>query len=367
MSLVQNYSTLLTRIAEKNDIWFVRSDSPFTISRKADEHRLPLSVSVYGNDTKVHLFFNIYDNDAFTALAKKYLQIQEKQNIEQQDDNSGLVISIDSDGFAAIYSATEVSPEEFVNQFESLINTADDLLRQVVSAANEAIKNAQEDSKQEQSSLDSKALAKPQTIGIEEVIKQYFNEEDYEFTHRENQFVFGFVTDKYVNRNDKQNLQIVIEYSDNDLLRFATPMMYQFDLTKTEYNLIASVIVWLQFRYKFLSMSLDPTDGELRISIDMPLGDGMVHTSQIGRIVSFILEFTESTYEDYFKTLLTDSVEAEKKLKELIEKYKIKFANIRWHESLEDKLDTITDSQKHAIDAILADGSEESGFSQDGI
>ena len=363
MSLMQDYSTLLSGIAEQHENWSVANDSPLTISRQPKDNMLPLSISVYGSDSKAHLFFNLYDDGPFTALAQKVLQAQEREKIQQEDEDSGLVVIIDSDGFAVVYDATEVSTEEFATQFDSITETADHLLMQVVGNAHEATKDLPDTPVEEISAAPQAAM------NVEDVVKQYFKDQDYKHNHDEEnkRFIFGFNTDSYTNRKNDQSLQIVIDYSDDDLLRFETPWLYEFDLDKTKYSLIASAVAWFQFEYKFLSMSLDPADGELKISIDIPLGKGVIHTSQIKRIVSFILQFSESTYDELFKVLLTDSEAAQNKLNALIEKHKNRVANHDWRKSIEDKLDSLTDEQKKAIEAILAQNDEENGSGQGGI
>ncbi|MBU3023789.1 hypothetical protein [Aestuariibacter sp. A3R04] len=367
MSLMQDYSSLLTGIAEQYEDWSVTDNSPLTISRQSEHNMLPLSISVYGGNTKAHLFFNLYDDGPFTALAQKVLQTQEEEKIQQEDEDSGLVIIIDSDGFAVVYDATEVSPEEFATQFDSITKTADHLLMQIVGDAHESTKDLSDTPSDKPSA--TYPATQQRAMGIDDVVKQYFTELNYKHKHDEanKRFIFGFNTDSYTNRNNAQSLQIVIDYSDDDLLRFETPWLYEFDLEKTKYNLVASAVAWFQFEYKFLSMSLDPADGELKISIDIPRGKGVIHTSQIKRIVSFILQFSESSYDELFKTLLTDSAEAQSKLNALIEKHKNKVANRDWRKSIEDKLDSLTDEQKKAIEAILAQNEEDSGSGKGGI
>lgn len=353
MSLMQDYSVLLGQIAEQHENWSVKTESPYTISRHAQENTLPLSISVYGSDTKAHLFFNIYDDGIFTDLAKKFLRIKEKEKIQTEDENSGLVVIIDSDGFAVVFDATDVNPADFAAQFTSLTETADNLLMGLVTNAHETVKDAPDEPVDRDTS--NQEVTQIEVESPENVVRQYFKEKDYKYNHDEKnkRFIFGFSTENYVNRNGEQSLQIVIDYSDDDLLRFETPWMFKFDFDQTEYSLIASVMAWYQFEYKFLSMSLDPADGELKISIDIPLGKGVIHTTQVHRIVAFILQFTERTYEEVFSVLLTDSQAAEIKLKALINQHKKTVTDRDWLRSLEDKLGKLSDDQKQAIEAII--------------
>lgn len=149
---------------------------------------------------------------------------------------------------------------------------------------------------------------------------------------------------------------MAISYADKERLCIQTPSMYVFDLNKTDYSLIAMVIAWYQFEYKFLSMSLDPEDGELKISIDLPLGQGTLHHSQIDRIVSFIQQFSEETYSELFSLLLTDSDSAKKILNEKIDEHKANQRSRSWLQSIQKQLTQSTDEQKAAIEKILSQG-----------
>ncbi len=71
MSSAQAYRELLTRIADQKENWSVTSEQPFIISRQREENRLPVSIRMYGNENKVHLFYNLYSETSLTELAQK--------------------------------------------------------------------------------------------------------------------------------------------------------------------------------------------------------------------------------------------------------------------------------------------------------
>ncbi len=364
MSSAQEYRELLTRIADQKENWSVTSDQPFIISRQREENTLPVSIRMYGNENKVHLFYNLYSESPLTELAQKFLHLKDKEQIQQKNEETGLIIMVDEDGFAVVYDATEEESSSYEQQFEAILDSAETVLLGVVKAAHEAVENAPEEALQVEDSTTTGVDA-PQSIA--DAVKQYLEEKDYSFKHDENKqrFVFGFSTDSYINIKGDASLRIVINYSDSELLRFETPWLYEFDLNKTEYSLISMAIAWFQFEYKFLSMSLDPRDGELKISIDIPLGKGTVHSTQIHRLVTFILQFTERTYEELFSLMLKDSEAAEVKLKDLIDNYKAESENHQWIDSIKDKLGGITEEQRKAIEEILSNGADER--SQGGI
>ena len=357
MSLLQDYSVLFQQFSEQHNNWDITSEDPFSISREEKEGSLPLSISVYGNETKAHIYFNLYHSETFKQLAHKLLKINQKQEIQKADEDSGLVIAIDSDGIAVIFDASGITPDVFADNLNSLIEKAETVLAQVVTSAHKIVQKASDEAAAEAAPVATAATNLP----VEEIVKQYFDSEDYKYSFDKDKkrFIFGFTTDKYLNIKNEPSISIVINYADSDLLRFETPWLYQFDLQKTDYSLIASAIAWFQFEYKFLSMSLDPEDGELKISIDIPIGAGTIHSSQVKRMVSFILQFTESTYEEYFALLLKDTHAAKEKLNTLLDAYKERVSNRRWFEGIKNKLDDLTDEQKKAIEGILGQDASE--------
>lgn len=340
MSSIQEYTDLLTKVAQQREEWSVTADKPFTISRQHQDNALPLAIRVHGNESKAHLFINLYDDSELADVAQKFLRIKREKLIQHKDD-SGLVIYIDEEGFAVVYDVTDVSTEEFSAQFDNIIDNAEELLSKSISYALEDLKSASNESNRP----------------IEQVVEQYL-EKKYKFQHDEDgkRFILGFATDSYINKEGNKSLLVAISYADKERLCIQTPSMYVFDLNKTDYSLIAMVIAWYQFEYKFLSMSLDPEDGELKISIDLPLGQGTLHHSQIDRIVSFIQQFSEETYSELFSLLLTDSDSAKKILNEKIDEHKANQRSRSWLQSIQKQLTQSTDEQKAAIEKILSQG-----------
>ena len=340
MSSIQEYTYLLTKVAQQREEWSVTADKPFTISRQHQDNALPLAISVHSNESKAHLFINLYDDSELADVAQKFLRIKREKLIQHKDD-SGLVIYIDEEGFAVVYDVTDVSTEEFSAQFDNIIDNAEELLSKLISYALEDLKSASNESNRP----------------IEQVVEQYL-EKKYKFQHDEDgkRFILGFATDSYINKEGDKSLLVAISYADKERLCIQTPLMYIFDLNKTDYSLIAMVIAWYQFEYKFLSMSLDPEDGELKISIDLPLGQGTLHHSQIDRIVSFIQQFSEETYSELFSLLLTDSDSAKKILNEKIDEHKANRRSRSWLQSIQKQLTQSTDEQKAAIPKILSQG-----------
>ncbi|MGY5451431.1 hypothetical protein ACVFI8_10870 [Agarivorans sp. MS3-6] len=363
MSLIQRYTKLFEEFSSHRDNWEISSKEPFIVSRVESDSQLPLSITLFGDDKTVHVCFNLYSNKQSVELARELLKAQGKKRIDVKDEDSGLDILIDNDGFATVLSTSDSSPEEVAERLDEYLEASESILIKLLRTAQDAISKSKEtEGDSEPAAVETKAV---DHLSADQVVAHFLDKNDYKYEHDEEKkrFVFGFSTRKYLNGKDKPSLRIVIEYSDKTLLRFVTPWLYQFDLDKTDYSLIASAIAWFQFEYKFLSMSLDPSDGELRISIDIPLGDGVVNPGQIERLVTFIHQFSEDTYEELFGLMLEDSQAAEAKLHSLLKARKEKVSNFQWFESIKDKLDELSEQQKKDIEGIL---NRESGEQQRG-
>ena len=167
------------------------------------------------------------------------------------------------------------------------------------------------------------------------------------------QLFLGINLDKYSDHDGKSLLIIHIHYGSDDLIRFQTPMMYKFDLSVTPYPLIASVIAWYQFEYKFLSMSLDPSDGELKISIDIPLGKGVVHPTQVERIMSFIVQFTEETFDELFDHLLHSPDKAQVEVNKKITSYQQSIEAKKWVRQFETDLVGLSEDKRKELQLLL--------------
>ncbi|MDV7103856.1 hypothetical protein R3X26_05460 [Vibrio sp. TH_r3] len=359
MSLIQRYTELFKEFSHQQENWDFTSDSPFTLTRKESDQQLPLSLFLQGNEETVHIFFSLYNSTTLTKLAKDWLKTQGEEKFVRKDEDSGLIIYIDHEGFAAVLETSDSTPEDVIASIDQSIKKAELLLIKSV----ESVQKASESSSSAEESTDSETeTTVVQEMDVSQVVESYLVENSYKHKHLNDRkrFVFGFSTKKYKDSDGDNSVQIVIDYSDDDLLRFTTPWLYKFDLDKTDYSLIASAIVWYQFTYKFLSMSLDPSDGELTICIDIPLGDGAkVCHKQIDRLVKFIHQVTEVTYDEIFGQMLEDSQGAESKLKSKIESHKKKRTNARWFESVKGKLDELSEQQKRQIEEILNNGDDE--------
>lgn len=366
MSLIEIYSNLLVHIAEQHDTWSVTSEeAPCTITRVESEGSLPLSIAVHGNEEKAHLLFHVYDDGTLKKLAHRYLELKNDSDIRSKESDSDFILMIDSDGFAAVYSAVETPPEDFTSQFEVLIQKAEKTLIKAITLADKELEELRNSSSSSANSIGPVT----EKLTVVEVLDKYFEHRGYANHHdKENKrYIFGFKTGDYKNEDNDRSFRIVISYSDDSLLRFSTPWLYKIDFSKASYRFIASIIAWYQFEYKFLAMSLDPSDGELKISIDIPIEKGEIHITQIHRIVTFIQSFVEETYIELFSLVLTNSKAAEEKLNELITDFNVKRASAVWIDKTKGKMIGLSEKQKKAIEAILEENQDKASTETDGI
>ena len=367
MSLIEIYSSLLVHIAEQHDTWSVTSEeAPCTITRVESEGTLPLSIAVHGNEEKAHLLFHVYDDEILKNLAHRYLELKNESDIRNKESDSDFILMIDSDGFAAVYSAVETPHEDFTSQFEVLIQKAEKTLINAIKLADKELEEIGNSSSSSANSIIGPVTGK---LTVVEVLDKYFEHHGYANKHdKENKrYIFGFETSVYMNEESYPNFRIIISYSDDSLLRFSTPWLYKIDFSKASYHFIASIIAWYQFEYKFLAMSLDPSDGELRISIDIPIEKGEIHITQIHRIVTFIQSFVEETYKELFSLVLTDSEAAEEKLNKLITNYNKKRESAAWISKTKEKMIGLSEEQRKAIEAILEENQDKAATEMGGI
>lgn len=355
MNALKAYGEMLTQFAEQSPNWHIESTEPLTIVRATDNSNLPLAITLFGNkeNSNVQAYVNLYTNKEFVDLAQTLLKTMNQEDFSKQDDDSGLSILVDSDGFAVVKSFAQLKADEFASVLEELIETSEVILTKLVKDALNVVKNHQPDDEETETTPQGGSDVYLPAV---QAIKKYLEDQNYKFKHDEEKkrFALGFNTEKYRDKDGDSSLQIHIIYADDDLLRVSTPWLYEFDLNKVDYATVASAIAWYQFEYKFLSMSLDPRDGELRISLDIPMFDGRVHPNQIKRLTTFCFQFAEETYEELFQELLKSPDSGKQKLESLINNYREEAENRLWVHKLKDKLEGTTDEQKRMIESILA-------------
>jgi hypothetical protein len=364
MSFMQKASEILLAHAEQNENWDVKSTNPLIVTKRAsfnDEIQLLISLELLAND-RFRLLLSSEDENLI-KLADMVLSLKEEPEIRNSEKDLFFIIS--PRGFEVYKDFSELSSIESDEDFASLIEEFESLLVKFIDGGQKLVKdhiNAARESSEEGKQQTIRE-DKPKTVP--EVIESYFDEKEYKFQHDEEhrRFVTGFKTDNYIDKDGDDSVVIVIDYKDSDLVRFVTPFLYRFDLAKIPYSLIAGVIAWHQFEYKFLALSLDPNDGECKISIDIPIKDAQLYKSQIDRIILFIRQFVDETYDDLFHKLLTSSADAQKELDEKLAVRRQKFVQQKWLQDTSERVSLLDSEQRKklsdTIDHLLSKGSNE--------
>lgn len=358
MDLAKAVAQLLVEYSSQHDDWDSVSDAPTPIHKVDNDESLPFGADIVQKEDGVSLHMHLFRAENLRNVAHA---IVNKNGGEPYTNSDGpFETRIDHDGFSVFCHVTEDSLSEFTSNFDAIINRCENLLQ---SAVKQAIELVSESSKPEQESEDeSEETATPVvedtpsvTYSPREAVVHFLEEKNWKYRdNSDNQYIeFGMNLDKYSDHDSKSLLLININYGNKDLIRFQTPMMYRFDLRTTPYSLIASVIAWYQFEYKFLAMSLDPSDGELKISIDIPLGDGVIHPTQVGRIITFMIQFSEETYEEMFDDLLHSPEKAQESINEKIEEYQQKIETKKWVRQFENDLVGLSEAKRHELEKVL--------------
>lgn len=358
MDLIKGIAQLLVEFSSQHDDWDSMSDSSTSIHKLDNNSNLPITVDVLENENGASLRMHLYREENLINVAHA---IVKKNGDEAYINSDGpFETRIDHNGFGVFCHVTEDSFSDFSENFDAILNRCENMLngavKQAVELVSEPPKPEQEStSESEQAPSDVADDEQSMTYSPRDAIVHFLDEKEWKYRdNSDNQYIeFGMNLDKYSDHDSKSLLVININYGNKDLIRFQTPMMYRFDLQTTPYSLIASVIAWYQFEYKFLSMSLDPSDGELKISIDIPLGKGVIHPTQVGRIVSFMIQFTEETYEEMFDDLLHAPEQAQKSISGKVEEYQKKIETKKWIHQFESDLVGLSEAKRRELERVL--------------
>lgn len=364
MSFMQKASEILLAHAEQNESLEVKSTDPLIITKRAsfsDDIQLIISLELLA-DEQFRLSLSSED-DRLIQLADMVLTLKEESEIKNSAQDMYFIIS--PRGFAVYKDFSELTSIESDEGFASIIEQFEILLSKIIDSARDIVKNHINGAAESSEADGQQTIREDNMKTVPEVIESYFSEKKYQFKHDEERrrFVTGFKTDKYIDTDGDYGVAIVIDYQDSDLVRFITPYLYKFDLAKIPYSLIAGVIAWHQFEYKFLAMSLDPGDGECRISIDIPTKDAQLYKSQINRVISFIRQFVDETYDDLFHKLSTSSADGQTALDEKLAVRRQKFVQQKWLQDTSERVSLLDSEQREklskTIDDLLSEGSHE--------
>ena len=119
--------------------------------------------------------------------------------------------------------------------------------------------------------------------------------------------VILFPADNYQNENGRTLLVVVIQLTeDGEYIKFFVPSAYHIPLDESAYAVLKSfaIIAW---QVKLLDFEVDPTDGEVRPTIDFPIEDGTLTTEQIRRCCKTLARLVD-IFHPYLKYAITHNV-----------------------------------------------------------
>ena len=115
-----------------------------------------------------------------------------------------------------------------------------------------------------------------------------------------------FPTDQYVNNSGTNHLMIVIQLTeDGEYVKFFVPSAYHIPEDESAYAVLKSfsIIAW---QVKLLDFEVDPSDGEVRPTIDFPIEDGTLTTLQIQRCCRTLARLVD-IFHPYIKSALVNN------------------------------------------------------------
>ncbi|VEL97594.1 hypothetical protein ALT761_02599 [Alteromonas sp. 76-1] len=382
MDLIKGISALIADFVEQQNDWKLSSSTPISIIKADNNSSLPytLDISEREDDTSIRL--HLHSEESLQNVAQAVLAKNGGDDYLNSDGPFHTLI--DSKGFSVFCDVSEVSFDQFSENFEGIVGRLEQMLKGAVKQAIELV--SADDSDADTDDTESTAggssassdevtesapsdtdISQGEDVSPKEAIIQFLERKEWKFRdNSERQSIeLGMNLDKYSDHDGKSLLLININYGNDDLVRFQTPMMYKFDFAKTPYSLIASVIAWYQFEYKFLSMSLDPSDGELKISIDIPLAKGVLHHTQVERIVGFMIQFTEETFDEMFDDLLHAPEDAQKRIDGKISDYQQNIEAKKWVRQFETDLVGLSEEKRSQLQRALEELKSAEGSSDD--
>lgn len=108
-------------------------------------------------------------------------------------------------------------------------------------------------------------------------------------------------TNQYTNTTNNKNgvVILVVVQNEGEIVRLMVPNAYKFPSNGSSYNKLALMQTMLQITYntKMLQFEYDPDDGEIRITVDIPVMDGKLTGKQLDFCIHCIVHCLETYHE----------------------------------------------------------------------
>lgn len=125
---------------------------------------------------------------------------------------------------------------------------------------------------------------------------RHIDEDDQEI------ILLGSETETYVDDEGDKHIRIIIElFEDGEFIRFIAPKLYMYDGPYKAQ--VFQLCVMAMYTTKMIQYEYDPSDGEIRMTIEWPIEDGELTEKQMMRALSAIVEFADK-HHVAFKTAM---------------------------------------------------------------
>lgn len=128
-----------------------------------------------------------------------------------------------------------------------------------------------------------------------EEIKGFLDEKKLKYTVTPKGYItLLFGTDNYKKADGDKGILLVIDLAeDAELIKVIAPNAYKYK--EGPYKLaVLEACMHAGYRSKFIQYEYDPNDGEIRLTIDLPLEDAKLTARQLYRVVSALVEILDS-------------------------------------------------------------------------
>ena len=122
------------------------------------------------------------------------------------------------------------------------------------------------------------------------------DDEDHEL------IITGSATKNFVDDDGDNQIRIFIELrEDGEFIRFIAPQMYKY--TGPHKEKVFQLCLMIMWSTKMMQYEYDPSDGEIRMTIEWPLEDAELTEKQMMRVLAAIVQFADE-YHSAFKTAM---------------------------------------------------------------
>lgn len=139
----------------------------------------------------------------------------------------------------------------------------------------------------------------------------------------DNLFLLFFTTQKYIYKSsdgDKNRVAVFIEVDEaGEMITFAAPQIYQCpnDADKNNKLALFQSLLEIQYKYKLVRFTYDPSNGYIALKVSIPLEDTPLTHRMFNRCLKIIPECLDEYHSDIIEALneglLPESEEAKRK------------------------------------------------------